>query len=482
MRSLGAGHLRTESVASRDLGRTTMHHVFHKSITWLKRLNHNMSVRLICFTRSRAPEGHLRLSLRSVPLASHQLNMKAQPVDMKLTDHTTTNISSTRTSIATGLARSGFKWNRRHKSLIAVAAMTFAGAAFAQSSVTIFGVVDARVAYGSGSVAKKTQLASSGMNASRLGFRGVEDLGDGMSASFWLESAVNVDDGSFGTTNTNNQSSGSAGGGAMVFGRRSTVSLSGNWGELRLGRDFTPQFWNLSEFDPFGTTGNGTTQTLNSIITGTTQVRASNSIGYFLPEKALNGFYGQGMYYLGENNSNAVNVVCTSPGVPAGCGVSTKNDGSGWGVRLGFKSGPFDVAAATSRTTNAAGSPRQSNIGGQWDAGVATIMAHYSWDKGVVNGSMRNAKGWLVGGLLPVGAGDIRISYSQYAVNLAPAPDRITKKWALGYAYNLSKRTALYVTYARLSNGGGATQALNGATTAANGSSTGYDMGIRHKF
>ena len=109
-------------------------------------------------------------------------------------------------------------------------------------------------------------------------------------------------------------------------------------------------------------------------------------------------------------------------------------------------------------------------------------MAHYSWDKGVVNGSMRNAKGWLVGGLLPVGAGDIRISYSQYAVNLAPAPDRITKKWALGYAYNLSKRTALYVTYARLSNGGGATQALNGATTAANGSSTGYDMGIRHRF
>ena len=153
MRSLGAGHLRTESVASRDLGRTTMHHVFHKSITWLKRLNHNMSVRLICFTRSRAPEGHLRLSLRSVPLASHQLNMKAQPVDMKLTDHTTTNISSTRTSIATGLARSGFKWNRMHKSLIAVAAMTFAGAAFAQASVTLFGVVDDRVAYGPGSVA-----------------------------------------------------------------------------------------------------------------------------------------------------------------------------------------------------------------------------------------------------------------------------------------------------------------------------------------
>ena len=366
---------------------------------------------------------------------------------------------------------------------IAVAAMTVAGAAFAQSSVTIFGIMDAKVAYGSGSVASKTQLASSGWNASRLGFRGGEDLGGGMSASFWLESALNADDGTFGTTNTNNQPSGSAGGGAMVFGRRSTVSLSSNLGELRLGRDFTPQYWNLSQFDPFGTSGNGTTQTLNSIITGTTQVRASNSIGYFPPIEALNGFYGQGMYYLGENSSNAVNVACTSPRLPLGCGVSTKDDGNGWGVRLGFQSGPFNVAAATGRTTNAVvGNSRQSNAGGQWDAGVATIMAHYSWDKGVVNSAVRNAKGWLIGGLVPVGAGEIRASYSQYAVDLSPAPDRITKKWALGYVYNLSRRTALYVTYAHLINDGGATQALNGATTAANGSSMGYDTGIRHRF
>jgi len=253
----------------------------------------------------------------------------------------------------------------------------------------------------------------------------------------------------------------------LVFGRRSTVSLTGPWGELRLGRDFVPQFWNLSDFDPFGTTGNGTTQTLNSIITGTAQVRASNSIGYFLPKGALNGFYGQAMYYLGENSSNA---------------GATKNDGNGWGVRLGFANGPFNVAVATSRTTSAAGSPQQSNIGGQWDAGVAKIMAHYAWDKGVVSSAVRSAKGWLVGGLVPVGGGDIRISYSRYAVDLAPAADRITKKWAVGYAYHLSKRTALYATYAHLSNGGGATQALNGATTAANRSSSGYDVGIRHSF
>lgn len=368
------------------------------------------------------------------------------------------------------------------KSLVALAAMTVAGAALAQSSVTIFGIMDVRVARGTGSVANKAQLASSGWNSSRLGFRGSEDLGSGLSASFWLEGAMNADDGSFGASNTNNQSSGATGGGSLTFGRRSTVSLTSPSGELRLGRDFTPQFWNLSDFDPFGTTGNGTTQTLNSIITGTTQVRASNSIGYFLPKKALNGFFGQGMYYLGENSSNAVNVACTSPGVPVGCGVSTKNDGTGWGVRLGFERGPFQIAAATSRTMYAAGSTRQSNVGGQWDTGVATIMAHYTWDKGVASSAVRNAKGWLIGSLIPVGRGDIRASYSQYQVDLSPAPDRVSRKWALGYAYNLSKRTALYATYAHLSNGGGATQALNGATTAANGSSTGYDMGIRHRF
>ena len=117
-------------------------------------------------------------------------------------------------------------------------------------------------------------MTNSGYNSSRLGFRGTEDLGGGMAASFWLEGQIDTDSG-------NGRS-----GGALDFQRRSTVSLSGrSWGELRIGRDYTPQFWNLTVFDPFGTNGVGTTQTLNSIITGPTAVRASNSIGYLLPAK-----------------------------------------------------------------------------------------------------------------------------------------------------------------------------------------------------
>src|SRR3954466_1605001 len=182
------------------------------------------------------------------------------------------------------------------KSLIALAVLAAAGAASAQSSVTLFGIVDATLAYGKGHVSNKTQLTNSGYNSSRLGFRGTEDLGGGMSASFWLEAGLNNDNGSGAATNTNNTSTGSTGGGGLTFNRRSTVSLGGNWGELRLGRDYTPAFWNLTVFDPFGTNGVGTNQMLNGVssgvnpFTGTaaasanpggfypTQVRASNSI------------------------------------------------------------------------------------------------------------------------------------------------------------------------------------------------------------
>jgi len=355
------------------------------------------------------------------------------------------------------------------KSLIALAVLASAGAASAQSSVTLFGIVDAtvqRVTNGG----KVWRLTNSGYNSSRLGFRGTEDLGGGNSASFWLEAGLTNDDGQGAGTNANNQASGAAAGGPLVgkqgltFNRRSTVSLAGGWGELRLGRDYTPQFWNLTVFDPFGTNGAGTTQTLNSIITGVTAVRASNSIGYFLPGN-LGGFYGQVQTYLGENGS------------PAG---ATSKDGNGIGLRFGYANGPFNVAAAMSRTKYAAGDVKQNNIGGQWDFGMAKAMGEYSSDK---NGSV-SGKGYTIGALVPVGAGEIRAAYSRYKVDTAGTPT--SKKLALGYVHNLSKRTAVYATFARVSNSGGAAASVVPGTgagnPAANGSSNGYDFGVRHSF
>ena len=351
------------------------------------------------------------------------------------------------------------------KTLIALAVLATAGVASAQSSVTLFGIVDATLAYGHGSVSNKTQLTNSGYNSSRLGFRGTEDLGGGMSASFWLEAGLANDDGQGAATNSNNQASGAgaavAGRQGLTFNRRSTVSLAGGWGELRLGRDYTPQFWNLTVFDPFGTNGVGTSQLLNSIITGVTAVRASNSMGYFLPGN-LGGFYGQAQYYLGENNS----------------GPATDKDGNGGGLRVGYANGPFNVALALSRTKYAAGDVQQNNIAGEWNFGVARVQASYVWDKN--DAIVAKGRGYLVGGLVPVGAGEIRAAYSRYKVDVVGDPT--SKKLALGYVHNLSKRTALYVTVARVTNNGGAAQALNGSVTAANGNSTGYDLGLRHSF
>ena len=100
----------------------------------------------------------------------------------------------------------------------------------------------------------------------------------------------------------------------------------------------------------------------------------------------------------------------------------------------------------------------------------------YSRDK---NGAV-SGKGWLLGGWVPVGAGQVLASYSQYELSSAANPEG--KKIALGYIHQLSKRTALYGTWARLKNSGGAALALNGASTAPNSSSSGLDVGIRHTF
>lgn len=376
------------------------------------------------------------------------------------------------------------------KSLIALAVMAAAGAASAQSSVTLFGIVDASLTWGRGTVADRFQMTDSGYNSSRLGFRGTEDLGGGMSASFWLEAGINNDDGTGDPTNVNNQVVGAfspatganapvrAGTQGLTFNRRSTVSLGGRWGELRLGRDYVPHFWNLTVFDPFGTNGVGTTQTLNGVsvpnplAAGTnlaipsvaypTQVRASNSIGYFLPAN-LGGFYGQIQYSEGETASNAA------------------DNGDGYGVRLGFASGPFNVAAAYGKTEFAAGDITTANIGGQWDFGMAKLLAHYNRDRLTTTIGSATGKGWLIGTLVPVGAGEIRAAYSTYELDVGGAEPR-TRKLALGYVHNLSKRTAIYTSWARVRNDGGANSSLGGSATGVNSSSSGLDIGVRHSF
>ena len=384
------------------------------------------------------------------------------------------------------------------KSLVALAALALAGIASAQSSVTLFGVLDAGVSYNdtksnlaNGTSVKRSQWtqSTSGYNSSRLGFRGTEDLGGGLAASFWLEAGLGNDTGAAG------------GGGTQLFNRRSTVSLSGAFGEVRIGRDYTPTFWNDTTFDPFGTNGVGSNVIFGAHLAPTATpasptspyadgnyVRASNTVGYFLPSN-LGGFYGQVQYGLAEQ-------VKTT-----GTNVSTA--GRYVGGRFGYANGPLDVALAYGESTTndlivSNNKVKTANLGASYDFGMVKAFAELSQFKlasGIATTIVDNSKvnGLLIGATAPIGAGLIRASFSTARVSL-PGADPRADKFALGYVHNLSKRTALYATYAHVNNknfganvpgisanaGTGSSPLAYGAGTPS--SSNGYDFGIRHAF
>ena len=409
----------------------------------------------------------------------------------------------------------------------ALAALAVAGVASAQSSVTLFGVVDASISgYSSssrdlngatflnpfyvnkGSVkASRRELSSGNYNSSRLGFRGTEDLGGGLAASFWLEAPISNDDGQTGVS---------------TFARRSTVSLSGGFGELRLGRDYTATFWNDTVFDPFGTNGVGT----NLIFTanagfnafngaaatpvpgvtnvgGSNYVRTSNSIGYFLPPN-LGGFYGQLQYAFSEKTKY-------SPGTATPDVANNSRQGRYVGGRFGYANGPLDVAIAYGSSTigdqyyvGTTNKVNTLNLGASYDFGPVKLFGEVSRAKNKLDYETEpflggrpdiDLTGYLLGVTVPVGAGLIRASYSavkydnnQQEVLFQPRiADPKANKLAIGYVHNLSKRTALYATIARVSNKNGAGLTVGGPSFVTSGgftpkTSTGYDFGIRHAF
>jgi predicted porin len=362
------------------------------------------------------------------------------------------------------------------RTILSLAAMALAGAASAQSSVQLYGVMDSVLAHGRGSGAagnRVTALASGGMQSSRIGFRGIEDLGGGLSAGFVLESQVFIDSGLGQATNTNNQASGGAlagmgGSQGLTFARRSTVSvLSKQWGELRLGRDFTSQYRNRLEIDPFGNAGVGSSQAFIGSLGGPVTTRASNIVGYFLPEN-LGGFYGQAQYYLGENASDS----------PA------KDAGTGYSARLGYVWGDLNVSLAGSHTDYAAapttGDIESLNLGVQYQLGQVRLLGGLYQDKVKRSTGTLTGKGWAAAGIWKVGPGEVKFSLSEFGTDATNEPK--TRKLAVGYVHYLSKRTALYTTVAKVRNYGGAATSLNQSTTSPNGSSSGVDLGIRHTF
>jgi len=362
------------------------------------------------------------------------------------------------------------------KSLIALAVVAASGAAMAQSSVTLFGVADAAVGNYKGATSA-TKMITSGTSSSRIGFRGIEDLGGGMYGAFWLEAGHNPDSGTGQGTTLNNQAAAAGTGNAgLTFNRRSTIDLGGSWGAIRLGRDYTPGFDGKTVFDPFSTLGVAQSSNLNGTgysIGGQAYARASNSVQY-LYGFAQNdyGFTGKGlyvkaMYAMGENAS----------------GAATSSDGNLTSIKVGYADGPLNVAGATEQQKAAAvGNYKTSTLGASYNIGVANLIAHWSNNK-AGNGSVNNST-WLIGATIPVGAGYIPVSYNQFKSGVGTTlNNQKANQFGIGYVHNLSKRTALYGTYARLSNKNGASFAVAGApASAVNGSSSGMEFGLKHSF
>jgi predicted porin len=355
------------------------------------------------------------------------------------------------------------------KSLLALAALTaFTGVASAQSSVTLFGIVDASMRnVKNGSTSLKT-LSTDGMGSSRLGLRGTEDIGGGMRAAFWLEGSVNVDVG--GGAKTAATANGSTANG-QDWQRRATVSLLGGFGEIRLGRDYTPDFWNHTVFDPFGTNGVGSSTNLftaSGAGGATTIVRANNSVGYFLPS-GLGGMYGQVMMAAGEGAAGNKHV----------------------GFRFGYAAGPVNVALAYGKTDIGAATGtdwKRINLGASYNLGFMTLMGQYI-TADVTGGTSNGVEtvNYLIGANIKAGAqGTLKVSYvkSDGDGPTASLKARDATQFAFGYQHALSKRTSLYGHFSRISNKSGAsyTASSGGPAQTAGKDSTGYEFGVNHTF
>jgi predicted porin len=339
---------------------------------------------------------------------------------------------------------------RTIRTTLAIAAAACCGtAAFAQSSVTIFGTIDLGLTHLRTSEGSNTGMSHSNANISRIGFRGTEDLGGGLAAAFWLEGGYSPDSGA---------GPGPTGLTSLSFNRRATVALQGGFGELRLGRDDSATFLNTLIFDPFLTNGVGGT---NAFVMNGAPIQIGNAISYLTPA-GLGGFYGQLQYAPDETDGSSA--------------------GKYTGARLGWRQGPAHVAASagTFKGATEAQDVRIRNAAASYDFGVVQPMLLWASEKR--NGVELRAL--QLGVKVPLGAGEIRAQVSRYDNSNSDADWR---KFAIGYGYNLSKRTQLYATYARIANSDGSRRSVSaqGAAAPANslgGNSTGYEIGMRHFF
>ncbi len=288
------------------------------------------------------------------------------------------------------------------KSLIALAVIGFSGAAMAQSSVTLYGVADVGIGKMEGG---KTEMISAGtMNngTSRLGVRGVEDLGGGLKAGFNFEHGLSLEDGK-----------GNLSGGQM-WSRAANLWLGGNWGTFKMGRTLTPSFYGVATWE----------------LTGT----ANYSV-----VAATYGFAG-----AGPRDSSVFSYKTPNMGgFSAELGYITKQDHAGahkWDANVIYANGPIGVGLSANKVK---GGETNWSLGGKYNFGNFAVAASYHDAKDM------GRRGFGLGGTATFGAASVTLDLTRDTRNVG-------KKYTNGVLeakYALSKRTFVYGAYLRFDGG-----------------------------
>lgn len=331
-----------------------------------------------------------------------------------------------------------------NRSVLAAAVLAaLSTATFAQSNVVIYGLLDQGLIKGNGGTATNpgglgtSEAWTLGQaSTSRLGVRGNEDLGGGLSAQFQIEHRFNPDTGAVNSANS-------------FWNGRSYVQLSSSTaGAVYLGREYTPAYFVQVKSDPFGNDGVGQAgstalwgnyQTPDAVGNGT---RASNSIGYKSPK--FGGFSASAAIGLAETTGlgrvQGFNAEYAAGPIYAGVGFEQVKDGTNDGRGV-------------------------TNIAFHYDLGVVKPMLYLAQGKTDANGDTK-AKVYMIGATAPLGNGVLKAMYFDLD---SDDDSRDRSKFGLGYNYVLSKRTNLYFDI-------GQAKQTNLDNNRA------YALGVKHQF
>ncbi|MCL2020755.1 MAG: porin [Betaproteobacteria bacterium] len=366
------------------------------------------------------------------------------------------------------------------KKIIALAVAALAsGAAFAQSAnVTIYGSMDMGFSHRSDNVdsgiKSKNSIDDGLAAASRLGFRGTEDLGNGWSVLFNLETGFAADTGNLRQSN-------------RIFGRQAHLGMTNsNVGTFLAGRLYTPHYSFISNIDPFraGTVGMYRNVFAAGVTTGGENLfdptRVDNAVAYVSP--SFSGFNITAAY-----SNNAIGQE----------NLENKSDNRVFALLPRYTNGPLDIGFSYHQIKNKNGSvfgvdekPKITNwlIGGAYDFGALKLHAFYDQNKltsrdNVVDG--KTLKSFLLGITVPFDKHAIQASYTQGKLKEASgAKTYKAHQWALGYTYSLSKRTGFYAAISDINNKKyrAAKASVGDNSNGGEGYQTGVQFGLRHSF